>query len=449
MKRKSIFAFGLVVLIIFSVFLYKILKKANPEFPNILFITVDALRADHMSLYNYKYNTSPNIDEFAKNAIVFNRAYCPIPKTSASFASMFTGLHPFVHKTRPNLSALNPKFFTLAEALKSKGYYTFGMTSNGNLSSKFRFNQGFDRYEEVWNKFPKDKSSYFITKEAVNFLKNKKKSPFFLWIHYIDTHTPYVPPQQFIEKREPGRKIMKIKKRIIAGSNIERRNLRKNQNEGFFISLYDAEVKFVDSEIGKVLNQLKSSGLTSKTIVIISADHGEDLGKYNYFFNHGLLAFNSSIRVPLILFIPGLQKKQINYNVSLMDIYPTILNHLNIKIPYKIQGHSLLKTNEYRYLFIFGLRSMAVLFQDFHFVKVWTDLKKLLGIEQYYMFDLSKDLNENKNIYKLNLKTAKNFERRYFRYYRRYKYLINKKHRNTKKGLSEKDIKNLKALGYL
>jgi len=449
MKRRSVYIVSFIFLIIFSFFLYKTFFKPKSELPNILFITVDALRADHMGVYNYKYDTSPNIDKFAEDSIVFNRAFCPIPKTSASFASMFTGLHPFVHGTRPNLSTLKLKYLTLAEALKSKGYYTFGMTSNGNLSSKFKFNQGFDRYEEVWNKFPKDKSSYFITDESIRFLKVKKQKPFFLWIHYIDTHTPYIPPKEYIEKREPGRKILEIKNSIILGTMTEKKNLRKNQNEGFFISLYDAEVKFVDNEIGKVLNQLEKSGLKSNTIVIISADHGEALGKYNYFFDHGLLAFNSSIRVPLIVSIPGMKSGRVNYNVSLMDIFPTILKKLNIKMPYKIQGHSLFSNNVERYLFIFGLRSMAVLFKDFHFVKVWSGIFEKLGIDKFHLFDLKNDINENNNIYNSNLKLSENFEKRYFRYYRKYKYLLSKKRGNVKKGLSEKDINNLKTLGYL
>jgi choline-sulfatase len=139
-------------------------SSRQEERPNIILISIDALRADHLSLYGYPYQTSPHIDELAKRSTVFEYAYSLIPKTSASFASLMTGLHPFIHRTQPNQDSLNEKFITLAEALKLRNYSTEAIVDNSNLSPKYKFNQGFDRYITVWeDREKREESTPYIT----------------------------------------------------------------------------------------------------------------------------------------------------------------------------------------------------------------------------------------------------------------------------------------------
>ena len=228
------------------------IKKEKSQLSNIIIITVDALRADRLSVYGYPYQTSPNIDEFANKSTLFEFAYCPIPKTSASLASLMTGLHPFIHKTKPNRGFLDEKYITLAEALKLKGYHNFAIVDNANVSKKFNFHQGFDEYTEIWNDIEnKTESTRCITEKVVEFLKNNKKSPFFLWIHYIETHSPYLPPEQFIEERPRGRIIKKVKRKIIAS---QRKYLNENSDEGYFLSRYDGAVSYIDAEFKKIID---------------------------------------------------------------------------------------------------------------------------------------------------------------------------------------------------
>jgi len=229
------------------------------ERPNIILISIDALRADHLSLYGYPYQTSPQIDEFAKRSTVFEYAYSLIPKTSASFASLMTGLHPFILRTQPNQDSLNEKFITLAEALKLRNYSTEAIVDNSNLSPKFKFNQGFDRYITVWeDREKREESTPYITQKVLEFLAHPPGKPFFLWAHYIEPHFPYVPPSRFIEDRPEGRVLGEIPRAILVG-NLSTAVDRQSK-KGHYLALYDAAIKYVDSEFGKIMSLITEKG---------------------------------------------------------------------------------------------------------------------------------------------------------------------------------------------
>jgi arylsulfatase A-like enzyme len=154
-------------------------SKPAVEKYSIILLAVDTLRADHMHCYGYPYPTTPRIDEFAKKTSFFEHAFCPIPKTSASFASMMTGLHPSIHKTHPNRGPLDNKYQTLAEMLQNNGYLTAAVVDNANLSRIFQFDQGFESYTEVWNEVDEKKlSTPFITEKVISFLNGPHIKPF-------------------------------------------------------------------------------------------------------------------------------------------------------------------------------------------------------------------------------------------------------------------------------
>ncbi len=447
MMTKKIFAL-FAIACIFLLFSHCSKSKTFKENkPNIIIITVDALRADHLSTYGYKYHTSPHIDDFAKKSILFEYAYCPIPKTSASFASFMTGLHPFVHDTRPNRDILKEKYITLAEALRLKDYYNYAVVDNGNLSKAFKFHQGFNKYIQVWNRIEeKEESSSFITEKVLEFLDNNKRKPFFLWAHYIETHTPYLPPEGFVEERPDGRIIKQIKHKIIAG---ERRYMDDNSDEGDFLSLYDGAVKYSDSEFGKIIDFIFDKGYHKNTIIIFSSDHGEELGEYNFFYNHGPLTFNSSSRVPLIIYIPGEKSRRIKYPVSLMDIYPTLLEKLGLSNPYKIQGVNLFKKPKNRYLYMIGHKgTRSVVFKNYHVVKVQSQISKRLNLKRNYFFDIYKDPYEIKNMAETKKKLQKLMDEKYIEFLDKHGYLKNES-KKKEPTLSKKDIESLKSLGYI
>jgi arylsulfatase len=448
MKKKNITLLcGFTLILIFCTSCFQGREKKDH---NIILITVDALRADHMGLYGYEYDTSPRLDEFAEKAILFSHPYCPIPKTSASIASLMTGIHPLIHGTKPNRDALEERHITLAEALKMKGYETHAVVDNGNLSKSYKFHQGFDEYIQVWN-FVEDKpgSTPFITDQILEFLKNRRSRPFFLWAHYIETHTPYLPPPEFVESRPEGRNILALENRMIAG---EKDRITEDSTEGEFLAFYDGAVKYIDDQIGKVLDLIKSRGLDQNSVIIISSDHGEDLGEYNYFYNHGPLTFHAGTRIPLIVSIPGHKPKKITYPVSLMDIYPTVFSMVGLSLPYEIQGRDLFKHDKERMLHIRGvtkgMESFGVVYRNYHFVSLNPGMMNRLGLDKRYLFDIYKDPLEKDSIYHRHLNTAEMLDaayRAFFDLQRSRK----KPGEERETPLTEREKRNLRTLGYI
>lgn len=417
---------------------------------NIIIIAADTLRADHMHTFGYQYPTTPNLDRFAEKSFLYKHAFCPIPKTSASFASIMTGLHPFIHKTKPNRGYLKEKYLTLAEALKMQGYFNYAVVDNANLAKKFLFHQGFDEYIQVWNEIEeKEQSTPFITDKVLSFLDRQHDQPFFLWVNYIEAHTPYVPPKEYIEERPKGRDFSKVKPKIIAAM---RRIIREKNiyDEGHYISLYDGAVKYLDAEMGKILEKFHQKGYDKNTILIFVGDHGEDLGEKNFYFNHGPLTFTAGTRIPLIMYMPGMKPRSINTPVSNMDIYPTLLKRLDLKPPYPIQGIDLLQPRKGRPLYMIGqVGSYAVVENNLHFIKVQPLMTKGLGIEANHLYRYETDPYETNNIYSQNTGLALNLDKKYQAYFQKHGYLKKGKNADKEDKLSAKEEKSLKTLGYL
>ncbi len=416
---------------------------------NLLIITIDALRADHMSLYGYSRRTSPNLDEFSRRARVFENAFCTIPKTSASLASMLTGLHPSVLKIKPNLGTLRKGFLTLAEALKEKGYTTGASVFNGNLDRAFGFAQGFDFYDEVWKRDSrKELSADLITRTAVKFLRENADHSFFLWLHYIDPHAPYQPQEKWVEETSGGMDIREVNPRIVVGEG-EWVDLEGHPHLGYYVARYDGEIRKADYYVGKVLEELKGLGLLNKTMVIISADHGEELGEHNLFFDHGPLPFNSSVRIPLILYLPGEKPGRIKDAVSLMDVVPTVAEVLNLQFPYSLTGSSLLHPQPGRRLLILGLMGHAVVDFPEKMNFISERGRQYLGLGSYYLYDVKEDPLEHHPLPLTSLKISR------FTHLRDWflgKYIKQSKkfrgHRGQGK-ISRKTMENLKSLGYV
>ena len=418
--------------------------------PNIILITVDALRADYLGAYGHANGTSPRIDAFASEALLFTNAYCTVPKTSASFASIMTGLHPFLHKTAPIQDYLREDNLTIAEFLRKKGYETAAIVENANLSKVFKFNLGFESYTEVWKHVEgKAAATPFITSATRKFLEGVHRKPIFLWVHYIDPHAPYLPPAEFVryDEGKKGRDISLIDKKIVVGGKPEKEKIRSGlSDENYFIALYEGCVRYVDNEIGKILETIKRR-YPDNTVVIISSDHGEELGEHNLFFDHGPLTFQSSTRVPLIVKIPGREAGRIDRPVSLMDIFPTIAeNILHRSIPTTIQGISLFRTEAARKLYIYGQSSHAIVAGGSNFIEINQLFAERLGLATKYCFDYHGDAAEKNNLiggrypqFLLNNNLYNNF-------IDKYNYPPSKK---KPRQLSGKDLENLKTLGYL
>ena len=320
-----------------------------PNDCNIVLITIDTLRADHLSCYGYERTTSPNIDAIAEKGMLFKNAIAPSSWTAPSMASLFTSVYPVNHgvlhgigyqegRTINIQEVFSDKLRTLPELLQEQGYSTFGVASNLHLSEKFGFARGFDYFQCLpWVSAEKVNRTIGFWQDEI---KNAEK--FFLWVHYFDPHhfyharSPWIEDytsQQLTDTLEFSGKSWKTLISLIP-------MLQQNtQALAHLIALYDSEINFVDRAIGNIFRTLS---LDNNTLIIITSDHGEE------FLDHGGLGHGSSlyqelIHIPLIVKLPYREKKEtIDSTVNLVDIMPSVLYALNCDNPPQTLGKSFL-----------------------------------------------------------------------------------------------------------
>jgi len=318
--------------------------------PNIIVLTVDTLRADHMALHGYHRDTMPAIGAFAETAVVFDQAVVSRGNTRASYASMLTGLYPFHHGVYNNNTVLHENFTTLPEILKSADYYTACFVSNfvlvGELSG---CDQGFDIYDDrvedrEANRNNYERSAAGTLKAILEWLETDPPQPFFLFTNFIDPHGPYLPPEKFRGLYKSGKERILNRKQIFSYQRVA-----DSLNYYDYVDRYDGEIRYVDEALGQLIEALKSKGLWDDAIVIFLSDHGESLGEHNVFFTHQYYVFEETVRVPLAIRLPPDGKTQstplpprVSALGSPMDLMPTIFDYLDISFKDKIDGRSLL-----------------------------------------------------------------------------------------------------------
>jgi arylsulfatase A-like enzyme len=320
---------------------------------NVILITMDAVRPDHLGCYGYERNTSPNIDKLASEGVLFKNAISRAPWTIDSIASIFTSLyHHNVRITKDkenNVITINGiTDTTLAEVLKEKNYSTASFVTAGLLDPSVGFDKGFDTY--VWNNLT-DRSASTLTDAVMGWIGENYKKPFFLYLHYIDPHAPYESPAPyntlFVNDsfyNESSGTIPKLLEDINGVGGIPSFALLDNRTDiAYYISQYDGEIAYVDKNIGLLIDKLESLNLTNKTLIIVTADHGESMGEHDMYFTHDILLYDTLLKVPLVMKYPNRMKpKIVDIQVRSIDIAPTIFDFLNIKINNTIDGVSLL-----------------------------------------------------------------------------------------------------------
>jgi len=313
--------------------------------PNIILISIDALRADHLSCYGYHRNTSPNIDEFARQGALFKNCFSQITWTLASHASIFLSQYVWRHNVDDHRTdRLSNSCTTLAEILKNENYTTAAFTGGGAVSSEYGFNQGF----EIYNEGPVGKHECYELSSYVNkllrWLKSVRNRKFLLFIHTYDVHTPYNPPAQYFDLYTKGQyeaEHLRTSKGIMVTIQTDASKLTPEEIN-YIIAVYDAGINYVDDELGKVFKKLDQLGIYDNTIIIITADHGEAFKEHGK-LGHCCKPYIEEVHVPLIMKGPGIPKNRIYENcVQHIDIVPTILEILNIPQRKELQGRSLL-----------------------------------------------------------------------------------------------------------
>ncbi len=430
-----IFAITVFVVVSFALDLYFI--NSEPGFsptgldaPNVILISLDTVRADHLTMYNYSRDTTPNLARFAEKSIVFDNAISASSWTLPGHASFLTGKYPFNHNANNLHHKIGEEQTTLAEVLRNKGYNTAGFQAGHFTKAKFGFGQGFNLY--------KDRTDFYdyitsfskldiitaislvipnihellgsdgeLTAEEMNnmiipWLNKNKDDPFFLFAVYFDAHDPYTLGDY--SRFSNGRQIdVDDTNKLIS---LPRNSEIGNQALADLIVLYDTELFYLDQQLGVLFDELERLNLMDNSIIIITSDHGEEFYEHGG-FGHLQTLYEEVIHVPLIIYYPDVVPRQIKKRVENMNIFPTVLDMV-AEVPENLDSISLLPLMEknlferdYSYAELFGRKKYDELNQKAVTIKNW----KLITIEPENdeipssVFNLATDPKEKRNLY--------------------------------------------------
>ena len=295
--------------------------------PNLIVLSIDTLRADHLTSYGYDRDTAPFLDRFfAKEGVVFDQTVAAATTTGPSHMTMLTGLQPSVHGVHAESyrTQLPSGVRTLAEILRERGFETAAVTENGPMGAARGFARGFGRYRENKGTHSKDRTGGFVEATlgaGADFVRAHHRKPFFLFLHTFEVHTPYDPPEKyasFFEEDLPG----DDGKPIWRPTN------------------YDREIRFTDDAVQAFVAGIDVAGLWDDTLFVVISDHGEAFGEHGLRF-HGGVPYDEVLRVPWMVRGPGIPPgKRIHEVVSLVDFTPTVLDLMGVPAPAKTMGRS-------------------------------------------------------------------------------------------------------------
>jgi arylsulfatase A-like enzyme len=304
------------------------------ERQNVVLIVLDTARVDHFSAYGYERPTTPHFDAFARDAILFKRAYATSSWTVPSHASLFTGLLPATHRADQRSQLLDERFETLAELLGAAGYEAACYSNNPWVSQRNGLVQGFQLVEPLWQR--SRASSHGTNREIIRWLDQRScERPFFLFVNYIEPHWPYAAPEGFQDRFLP--KDLPPYRRAQGGFRVMDWYLDRDafQPELLTIrrSLYDAELAAADDIMGDLLASLRERGLYDESLIVVTSDHGENLGDHGH-QGHSFALYESTIRVPLAIRPPGHAQSGVveRAPIQLTDVFTTIASHAGVEI---------------------------------------------------------------------------------------------------------------------
>ncbi len=429
-KKKLIFILPVLLITLSMVFLIRhfFLSRSSQDYKrpgfNVILISLDTLRADHIGAYGYGKNTSPNIDKFAEKAILFENSFCNSTWTLPSHMSLMTSLYPSTHRVLDKKKKLSGSMKTIAEVLKENGYLTAAFTAGFYVSKVFGFNRGFDLYKEDYNAKRENAGQGWrlkhVIKDAFSWLEEHSKEKFFLFIQCYDNHEPFIAHtylkefeescdnrlnflnshSDFIKHKDytKYKAILNIKGYFninIFYRDIINKNLihLTEADKNHMIALYDNEIKFVDHYFSKLIAGLERLKLMEKTILILWSDHGEELlerGK----IQHGGSFYEELLRVPLVIYIPGYPGSGRNKALAQsIDIAPTILDTLDIKPENNFRGIPLLSADSPGNPFVIGQSTGVNSIRTGKYKLLYAKRKRKVKL-----YDLEKDPGERKNV---------------------------------------------------
>jgi choline-sulfatase len=374
-----------------------------PRPPNVVIYLVDTLRADHLGVYGYDKPTSPRIDAFARDAVVFEDAQAQASWTRPAVASIFTGLEPDRHDVQTRDDSISPESVTLAELLSASGYRTVGVVTNGNAGETFGFAQGFDRFvRAVQDDREADRVNVLAFRELEEI-----EEPFFLWVHTIDPHAPYEPREEWRERfyfdsgseKDLGdMEQLKAFRRGDPATAEERREV---------ISLYDAEIAFNDEYFGQLLDRLEELGFYDDAMIAFVSDHGEEFWEHDN-WGHGHTLYEENLNVPLLVKLPGRTGGgRVAETVQQTDLFATALDVAGVELPSYVNAISLrrwIEDDAFRapprditsFLDLDGQEGASVIADGFKLI-VPKKPTRLIGLGPM-LFDREADRDETRNL---------------------------------------------------
>ncbi len=301
--------------------------------PNVLLVSIDSLRADHLHAYGYPRETSPAIDALARDGALFRVVVAPSSWTLPSHMTLLTALPPELHGVTTNERRLEPRALTLAEVLRDAGYATAGFVAAPYVRAMYGFDQGFDVYDEsivaegLFDSLlgvTSPESTRLVTRYLEEWNTAGRKKPFFVFLHLWDVHYDYQPPPPYDTMFDPDYDGPITGKDFLFDPNI--RKGMPERDYAHVLALYDGEIRFVDEHIGRIVDHLRTLGVLDETVVVVTSDHGEEFLEHGR-KGHGETLYDEVLLVPLVIrFPPGVARgRVIAEQVRLMDVAPTIL----------------------------------------------------------------------------------------------------------------------------
>jgi len=360
-------------------------SQAGVDKPNVVLITLDTTRADHIGCYGFAGARTPRLDALAGRGILFEQAATSSPLTLPAHCSILTGMYPTYHGVRVNgNTALSEEQTTIAEVLSPKGYACGAFIGAFVLDGRWGLRQGFELYDD---KFDLKKYKHIdlgaiqrpgsqVMDAALSWMQEQTDKPFFAWVHLYDPHTPYEPPEPYLSEFAP---------RGLAG-------------------LYDGEIAFMDEQVGRCVDWLEKSGLSKNTILILIGDHGEGLGSHGE-GTHGYFIYDYAVHVPLIVVTPfeKLRGIRVSSQVRAVDIFPTLLELTGADPAVQSQGRSLVplivrpSKKEEGYAYAESLTpSLQFGWSPLHSLR--TPRYKYIDAPKAELYDLAQDADEQTNL---------------------------------------------------
>jgi arylsulfatase A-like enzyme len=383
---------------------------------NVILITVDCLRADHLGCMGYSRDTSPFLDSLSKKSLFFTHAFSNGPNTRHSVPSFLSSTYPLLFLEEAKGGRFHPGRKSIAEVLKENGYHTAGIHSNPYVSSFYGYNRGFDYFNDfLLGQVESDIQENQLRKKMREGIKGIKavffhqlphetgeqindvvfqwletaSEPFFLWIHYMDVHMPYVPPNKFL--KEIDVKTYSHARKIWMGKKIDDVRLRseiKDEEIPDYVNLYDGTIRYTDQVINDLITNVEQR--FSDTLFVLTADHGEEFREHGG-LSHVEKLYDELLHVPLFFYGKNIRNERVDMCVSLIDVAPTILDAINISEEPFFGGKNMNDSD--------GI-VFAEAFKDERICSVRSsDWKLIVSPTTKELYHLSDDASESKNIY--------------------------------------------------